>query len=215
MVSLYASHAGLIASLQEVYSHGTNNGVNLPECFVEGTPILTRTGKKTIDELRPGDWVISWDEETGEVIEGPVTEWYQREAPAIIDIFIGVEKISCTTDHPFWVESRGWVLAFQLKRGMALQNREGESLIIDVVRRRDEVTQVFNVEIDGLHTYFISNLEILSHNMCGGVKRGRQDLPTIDGTGKVHGELPRPKDLSQHSKEELVLFREGASHLCS
>jgi intein/homing endonuclease len=78
--------------------------------------------------------VVSWDEETGEILEGLVTEWYEREAAAIIDILIGVEKISCTTDHPFWVEGKGWVLAFQLKRGMALQNREGESLVIDEVR---------------------------------------------------------------------------------
>jgi hypothetical protein len=53
---------------------------------------------------------------------------------------------------------------------VALQTHGGESLIIDEVRRRDEVTQVFNVEIDGLHTYFVSDLEILSHNMCGGLE---------------------------------------------
>ena len=139
----------------------------IPQCFVAGTLILTNSGKKPIEALRPGDLVVSWDEETGQVVEGTVTEWYEREAAAIIDIFVGVQKISCTTDHPFWVEGRGWVLAFQLKEGMALQNREGERLVIDVVRRRDEVTQVFNVEIDGLHTYFVSDLEILSHNMCG------------------------------------------------
>jgi Pretoxin HINT domain/A nuclease of the HNH/ENDO VII superfamily with conserved WHH len=96
-----------------------------------------------------------------------VTEWFQRETSAIIDIFIGIEKISCTTDHPFWVQGQGWVSAFQLKGGMALQNREGEPQVIDVVRRRDEVAQVFNVEIEGQHTYFVSDLEILSHNMCG------------------------------------------------
>jgi hypothetical protein len=97
-----------------------------------------------------------------------VTEWYRRETSAIIDIFIGIEKISCTTDHPFWVQGRGWVLAHQLKSGTVLQTHSGESLLIDEIRRRDEVTQVYNVEIDGLHTYFVSNLEILSHNMCGG-----------------------------------------------
>jgi hypothetical protein len=70
---------------------------------------LTSDGKKPIETLTTGDWVVSWDEETGAVIERPVTEWFRREAPAIIDIFIGVEKISCTIDHPFWVEGKGWV----------------------------------------------------------------------------------------------------------
>jgi Pretoxin HINT domain len=134
---------------------------------VAGTLVLTTTGKKAIEELRPGDWVISWDEETGEVIERPVTEWFQRETSSIVDIFIGIEKISCTTDHPFWVQGKGWVLAFQLKAGTVLQNCKGESLIVDAVHRRNEVAQVYNVEIEGQHTYFVSGLEILSHNMCG------------------------------------------------
>jgi hypothetical protein len=97
-----------------------------------------------------------------------VTEWYQREVASIIDVFVGIEKISCSTEHPFWVDGKGWVLAFQLKRGMHLRTRDGALLTIDEVHRRDEVTQVYNVEIDGFHTYFVSGLEILSHNMCDG-----------------------------------------------
>jgi RHS repeat-associated protein len=138
------------------------------KCFVAGTLILTGNGKKPIEDLRTGDWIVSWDEETGEVIERPVTEWFRREAPAIIDIFIGVEKISCTIDHPFWVEGKGWVLASQIKQGTVLRDREGNLLTVDVVRRHDEVTSVYNIEIEGLHTYFVSELEILSHNACGG-----------------------------------------------
>jgi RHS repeat-associated protein len=115
-----------------------------PKCFVAGTLILTRDGKKPIEDLTTGDWVISWDEEQGELIERPVTEWFRREAPAIIDIFIGVEKISCTIDHPFWVEKTGWVLASQIKPGTVLRDRDGNALVVDVVRRRDEVTPVYN-----------------------------------------------------------------------
>ncbi len=139
-----------------------------PNCFIAGTLILTRDGKKPIEDLTTGDWVVSWDEEQGELIERPVTEWFRREAPAIIDIFIGVEKISCTIDHPFWVEKTGWVLASQIKPGTVLRDRTGNLLTVDEVRRRYEVTPVYNVEIQGLHTYFVSNLEVLSHNMCGG-----------------------------------------------
>ena len=146
---------------------GVNAGVGGPRCFVAGTQILTPTGKRPIEELRPGDFVLSWDEETGDVVECPVTEWYRREASAIIDIFIGVEKISCTPDHPFWVKGKGWMLAHQLKDGSILQIHEGKLLKIDLIRRRHEVTQVYNVEIGEFHTYFVSTLEILSHNSCG------------------------------------------------
>ncbi|WP_227498530.1 polymorphic toxin-type HINT domain-containing protein [Synechococcus sp. PCC 7336] len=138
------------------------------QCFVAGTAILTPQGKTDIDRLRPGDWVIAWDEETGEVSQRQVTEWYERQAPVIIDLFIGTEKISCTPEHPFWVKGRGWVRASQLTVGAVLQTRAGKSVSIDAVHKRDETTNIYNVEIDGLHTYFVSDLEILSHNMCGG-----------------------------------------------
>lgn len=62
---------------------------------------------QAIESLTTGDWVVSWDEETGELIERLVTEWFWREAPAIIDIFIGVEKISCTIDQCVDVHYRG------------------------------------------------------------------------------------------------------------
>jgi RHS repeat-associated protein len=148
------------------------------KCFVAGTLILTRDGKKPIEDLRTGDWIVSWDEETGEVIERPVTEWFRREAPAIIDIFIGVQKISCTIDHPFWVEKTGWVLASHIKPGTVLRDQEGNALVVDVVRRRNQVAPVYNVEIEGLHTYFVSELEVLSHNACG-------DLDILSKAGQV------------------------------
>jgi hypothetical protein len=81
-------------------------------------------------------------------------------------VFVGIEKISCSPEHPFWIDGKGWVLSFQLEQGMRLRTRDGELVAIDEIRRRDEVTQVYNVEIDGFHTYFVSGLEILSHNMC-------------------------------------------------
>jgi hypothetical protein len=152
--------------VQEVADDAVKTVDEGPKCFVAGTPILTRYGKKPIEDLRPGDWVVAWDEETEGIIERSVTDWYQREVASIIDVFVGIEKISCSPEHPFWIDGKGWVLSFQLEQGMRLRTRDGELVAIDEIRRRDEVTQVYNVEIDGFHTYFVSGLEILSHNMC-------------------------------------------------
>jgi hypothetical protein len=167
--------------------------------------------------LTTGDWVVSWDEETGEVIERPVTEWFRREAPAIIDIFIGVEKISCTIDHPFWVEDKGWVEASQIKPGTVLLDREGNALVVDVVRRRDEVTYVYNVEIEGLHTYFVSNLEILSHNACGDLIDNLDDLsPALQKHPNLSHQIS-PKYLDKHlpntATSNNVLRKEGSNHV--
>ncbi|WP_198043783.1 RHS repeat domain-containing protein [Ketobacter nezhaii] len=38
-------------------------------------------------------------------------------------------------------------------------------------------------------------------------KKARKELPSLDSTGKVHGELPRPKDLKNYSNEELTQLK--------
>ncbi|WP_017327148.1 polymorphic toxin-type HINT domain-containing protein [Synechococcus sp. PCC 7336] len=173
------------------------------QCFVSGTHVLTPHGKTAIDSLRPGDWVISWDEETGEVSQRQVTEWYERQAPVIIDLFIGTEKISCTPEHPFWVKGRGWMRASQLTVGTILQTRAGEPVSIDAVRKHDEPTNIYNVEITGLHTYFVSNLEILSHNMCGGTSLGGKitgDPDIVASKARIAADPTNPNSLSAQAE---------------
>jgi hypothetical protein len=37
---------------------------------------------------------------------------------------------------------------------------------VDRVERRDEKVKVYNFEVEGFHTYFVSDLEVLVHNSC-------------------------------------------------
>lgn len=39
-------------------------------------------------------------------------------------------------------------------------------------------------------------------------RRSKPDLPTLDRTGKVHGDLPSPQDLSNYSPDELSQLRD-------
>lgn len=65
-------------------------------CFVAGTPVLTPTGYKPIESLRPGDEVCVPD---GVDI---VTHTGSREVEAAVTLtFNDGTKLTCTEDHPF------------------------------------------------------------------------------------------------------------------
>ena len=42
--------------------------------------------------------------------------------------------------------------------------------------------------------------------MPGGAKGGKRAFPALDATGKIHGTLPKIKDLGRYSKEELQIL---------
>jgi hypothetical protein len=51
--------------------------------------------------------------------------------------------------------------------------------------------------------YYVTEEGILVHN---GYKK--DELPALDNTGKVHGELPEIKNLKQYDREDLEVLRD-------
>ena len=48
-------------------------------------------------------------------------------------------------------------------------------------------------------------------DMCMSSSDKPGDLPTIDSTGRVHGDVPPPEDLKNHSSEDLKALRDALS----
>jgi RHS repeat-associated protein len=137
------------------------------QCFIAGTEIITRDGTKNIEDIQVGDWVLSDDPNTvGEIEYKQVLQTFAKNATAMIDIFIDGEKITTTEGHPFWVNDVGWVKAKDLTAGMHLQTKTESWLDIDRVDKHIELTKVYNFEVEGFHTYFVSDLGFLVHNNC-------------------------------------------------
>ena len=103
------------------------------------------------------------------------------------------ETIRTTDIHPFWVEGRGWTLAENIAAGDVLRTKDGNhravlasrSVTTDgataavdgaVIRARASgsglaplaqpqgTVPVYNLDIGGLHTFFVSRSQILVHN---------------------------------------------------
>jgi hypothetical protein len=141
-----------------------------PKCFnsfVAGTEVLTPDGEKNIEDIKVGDKVIADDPNTpGEIETKKVVETIVSKESEIIDLYVDGEVISTTSKHHFWIPNVGWTEAKDLKVGNRLQTEDGTVVDIDKVEKRDGEFQVYNLEVEGFHTYFVSDFGVLVHNAC-------------------------------------------------
>ena len=136
------------------------------QCFVAGTEIQTLDGTKNIEDIHVGDWVLSDDPNTpGDIEYKQVLQTFVKETSNLVDIYIDGEKIT-TEEHPFWVPDVGWVAAKDLHAGSHLQTKYESWLDVDRVVKHSDTATVYNFEVEGFHTYFVSDLGLLVHNTC-------------------------------------------------
>lgn len=132
------------------------------ECFPAGTLVDGRP----IEEIREGDAVWAWDEETGELARRRVVRAMKRPSPPeLVRVSAAGCAITCTADHPVRTTA-GWVRASELKVGETVFLLEGNALREGRISQANRVTapsgSVYNLEIEGAHTYFAGG--ILVHN---------------------------------------------------
>ena len=132
-------------------------------CFVAGTTVRTTGRDRAIETLATDDLVISTDLGTGVRAPARVVEPRVHQVPRLVDLEVGEVTITCSPEHPFWVQGEGWKTAGVLAAGDALSTFDGPIAIRDIHHREGEF-QVFNVEVDVLHVYHVSALGILVHN---------------------------------------------------
>ena len=148
--------------------------VSCPYSFPEGTEIQTKDGLKDIEDIEVGDEVLGYDEENGETAYYPVSHTFTREVPQLIEISLHGDTILTTSEHPFYTKNKGWVEAQDLKVCDQLLDQEGGEVVILDIRKIQEVTQVYNFEVQGVHNYFVSEEGVLVHNpRCGGLARSK------------------------------------------
>jgi len=131
-------------------------------CFLAGTPIEMADGSmRSIEEVRPGDAVRSYDEASGRFTTARVSE-VMTGSSAMHLVING--HLRLTDKHPLRVigEGRDWVEAGQLKVGDILFQSDGTFQIvrsIDLVEREEPV---YNFEVERTHTYCAGGIVV--HN---------------------------------------------------
>ena len=132
------------------------------ECFVAGTPVWTTTGRMPIEQVRPGELVLSQSTQTGELAYKPVLATAMRPAGSVFETHVGGYVIKSTRGHPFWVDGTGWQMAKELKVGQRLHAIDGAVVIDDV--REVEPADCFNLVVADFNAYFVGDAKLLVHD---------------------------------------------------
>jgi hypothetical protein len=160
-------------------------------CFAAGTPILTSTGSKPIEQIRVGDWVLAAPDDDPEASPAPrrVEATFVNRAP-VLRLFVGSQTIRTTTEHPFWVRGRGWTPANRLIPGDNLRTHDGRWIAVENVTDKQEEERVHNLSVADYHTYFVGcedwGFSVWAHN----VSRYYQDGTPSGYTGNKTPRLP-------------------------
>ncbi|QDU88257.1 hypothetical protein Pla175_16310 [Pirellulimonas nuda] len=137
-------------------------GIVVPSCFTGGTPVWTKTGKQPIESLRPGDFVLSQDVETGELGYQPVLDTTVRRPSPVLRIEVAGEQIEMTLGHPAWVVGQGWRMAKELVVGDRLQHIAGDAEVMESAPVSP--AEAYNLVVAETSTYFVGHIGLLVHD---------------------------------------------------
>ncbi len=145
-------------------------------CFTGNTLVRTPHGRKAIQRIKPGEKVLSWNAQTGQVVEEIVQQTFVKKARKIFVItYDDGSRIETTWSHRFYIAGRGWVKAKDLKSenrshtvnsidkssSLFVPGRQAKIVNIDI---QDREETVYNFTVSTTNTYFVSDLDVLVHN---------------------------------------------------
>ena len=154
----------------------------VPNSFVAGTLVESSDGLVPIETLAEGDLVWAVDPETGAAGWYPITWTTKHEDADIVTLSVTllgtadealsstqertvVVTITATLEHPFWVEGIGWIDAGDLEAGDVLLSADGRRLVVQAAVRSAGPAMVYNFTVDALHTYTVTELRVVVHNV--------------------------------------------------
>ena len=102
-------------AISEIYFDGID-----VHCFGKGTGVTMADGSvKPIEEIRKGDWVMSFHIATQSMKPVAVTRLIEKQHASLIKLILNDREIICTADHPFYTETGEWAAVDAAKANMA------------------------------------------------------------------------------------------------
>ena len=143
---------------------GSAGGEGAP-CFAAGTLVTLGDGsRKAIETVHVGDLVLSQREDGGALRAQRVSHiWEHTVQRTLLLNFSNGEQLETTKEHRICVEGGGFVSAGRLRPGAAL-NTPANNVVLRDAKERSATTQVYNLEVENFHTYFVGDNLVWVHN---------------------------------------------------
>jgi hypothetical protein len=134
-------------------------------CFAAGTLVTLGDGsRKAIETVDVGDLVLSQREDGGALGAQRVSRtWEHTVQRTLLLNFSNGEQLETTKEHRFHVDGGGFVSAGRLRPGVAF-NTPVNNLVLRAAKERNATTQVYNLEVENFHTYFVGDNLVWVHN---------------------------------------------------
>ncbi|MGW4465963.1 polymorphic toxin-type HINT domain-containing protein [Micromonospora sp. NPDC004704] len=141
--------------------------------FTADTRVRMADGStRPISEVKTGERVLASDPTTGVSGARTVTDLIIGDGDKnLVEVTVddaGTRaSVTATEGHPFWVAGeRRWVKAGDLVAGQRIGTADGASATVSATRKWTERERVFNLTVDGLHTYYVvaGGRDLLVHN---------------------------------------------------
>ena len=140
-------------------------------CFVAGSKITLTDGTDIgIEDIKIGDEILTYNEQTTNNEDGIVGDLKSHEVESTINIkfekanprHTDIDVITTTSEHPFFVKDKGWVIASELEVGDFCFSESHEDVeIIEITAGGAET--VYNLlNVEPTHTFYVNG--ILVHN---------------------------------------------------
>lgn len=142
--------------------------------FVEDTEVMTPEGNKPIQDIKVGDRVVGYNEQTNKTGLFAVSRVFQRVASTLLIIALAGDTIKVTPEHPFFIYGKGWSAAALLKAGDQLLNYDQTTAVVLSIGRLEREAKVYNFEVEEAHSYFVSEETLLVHNGRCLVRRSKR-----------------------------------------
>jgi hypothetical protein len=151
---------------------------------------------KPIEEIKKGDEVLSYNEQTRQNEYQPVLQTFVRFANDVLSVKIAGESepIGVTSEHPFFTRSSlsseddgEWRKAGELNIGDQILKSDGTWAIVESVVSRSN-DKVYNFEVSQNHSYFVGEQSLLVHNTCGDYLAKKAPKQVTPGTKKLSGQ---------------------------
>ncbi len=146
----------------------TGNKLAFSICFTGETLVMTANGDKQLKDIQVGDKVYAENVKTNEKKYKNVKQTFINDTYTLLHIIVQDTVINTTLTHPFYVVDKGWVKAKDLGVGDILTLANGEETKVEALEIEEfkNPVKVYNFEVEDWHTYFVSSLGVLVHNLC-------------------------------------------------